>query len=58
TISFGPNTRNTDLPSIARGHLMELQTEIRAAARRTSDRLSRYHLMDLAQRIDLALNPR
>ncbi|MBD0288285.1 MAG: zinc-dependent metalloprotease, partial [Flavisolibacter sp.] len=58
TISFGPDTRNTDLPSIARGHLMELQTEIRAAVRRTSDRLSRYHLMDLAQRIDLALNPR
>jgi hypothetical protein len=58
TISFGPNTRNTDIPSIARGHLMELQAEIRAASRRTNDKLSKYHLMDLDQRIDLALNPR
>ncbi len=58
TISFGPNTRNTDIPSIARGHLVELQADIRAAASRTNDRLSRYHLMDLDQRIDLALNPR
>jgi hypothetical protein len=58
TISFGPNTRNTDIPSIARGHLTDLQTEIRAASRRTNDRLSRYHLMDLDKRIDLVLNPR
>jgi hypothetical protein len=58
TISFGPNTRNTDIPSIARGHLVELQADIRGAARRTNDRLSRYHLMDIDQRIELALNPR
>ncbi len=58
TFSFGPNTRNTDLPSIARGHLTELLADIRAASRRTNDKLSRYHYMDLAQRIDQALNPR
>ncbi|MFN2458409.1 MAG: zinc-dependent metalloprotease [Chitinophagaceae bacterium] len=58
TISFGPNTRNTDIPSIARGHLRELQTDIRVAARRTNDKLSRYHLMDLDQRIEQVLNPR
>lgn len=58
TISFGPNTRNTDLPSVARGHLMELQADIRSASKRTNDKMSRYHLMDLDKRIDLALNPR
>lgn len=58
TISFGPNTRNTDLPSIARGHLTELLAGVRAASRRSGDKLSRYHFMDLAQRIDQALNPR
>jgi hypothetical protein len=57
-ISFGPNTKNTDIPSLARGHLMELQSEIRNAIRKTNDKMSRYHLMDLSQRIDLALNPR
>ena len=56
--SFGPNTRNTDIPSIARGHLMELQADIRSAISRTNDKMSRYHLMDLVQRIDQALNPR
>jgi len=58
TISFGPNTRNTDLPSVARGHLMELQADIRSTSKRTNDKMSRYHLIDLDKRIDLALNPR
>ncbi len=58
TISFGPNTRNSDIPSLARGHLMDLQKEIRAAIPRTGDTMTRYHLMDLDKRIDLALNPR
>jgi hypothetical protein len=58
TVSFGPNTRNTDLPSIARGHLMELQAELRTAMNRTGDKITRYHFMDLEKRIDLALNPR
>jgi hypothetical protein len=58
TIAFGPNTKNTDIPSIARGHLLELQSDIRNASRRTNDKMSRYHLMDLAERINQALNPR
>ncbi|MDQ6812398.1 MAG: zinc-dependent metalloprotease [Bacteroidota bacterium] len=57
-LGFAPNTKNTDIPSIARGHLMELQSEINAAAKRTGDRMTRYHLIDLSKRIDLALNPR
>lgn len=56
--SLAPNTRNSDLPSVARGHLLELQADVRAAARRTSDRMTRYHLMDLDKRIDLAVNPK
>jgi hypothetical protein len=57
-ISFGPNTRNTDLPSIARGHLTELLADIRSASRRTGDKLTKYHLMDLEKRVDQVLNPR
>ncbi|GAC1381533.1 MAG: hypothetical protein NVSMB45_06510 [Ginsengibacter sp.] len=53
-----PNTRNSDIPSIARGHLTELFLEIRSAIPRTSDKLSKYHLQDEAQRIGLALNPK
>lgn len=55
-ISFGPNTRNSDVPSIARGQLMDLLVNIKAA--RPADTMSRYHLKDLEKRIDLALNPR
>ncbi|HVK97359.1 MAG TPA: zinc-dependent metalloprotease [Flavisolibacter sp.] len=58
TISLVPNTRNSDVPSIARGHLIELAADIRAASRRTNDKMSKFHLLDLEKRIDLALNPR
>lgn len=58
TISFGPNTKNTDLPSIARGHLTEILAAVRAASGRTRDKLTQYHLLDVAKRIDLALNPK
>ncbi|HUP13617.1 MAG TPA: zinc-dependent metalloprotease, partial [Niastella sp.] len=58
TISFGPNIKNTDLPSIARGHLSELLADIRSASKMTTDKLTKYHLLDLAQRIDVVLNPR
>jgi len=57
-IFFGPNTKNTDLPSIARAELTELRTRILAAVPATTDRLTRYHLEDLAQRIRQALNPK
>jgi hypothetical protein len=57
-ISFGPNTKTTDLPSIAKAELASLRTKILAAIPLTTDRLSRYHLQDLAERIHLALNPK
>jgi hypothetical protein len=55
---FGPNTKNTDLPSIARAELSGLRTQILANEATTTDRLSRYHLQDLAERIRRALDPK
>ncbi|HWB90565.1 MAG TPA: zinc-dependent metalloprotease, partial [Puia sp.] len=47
---FGPNTENTDLPSIAKAELARLRERIIAAIPATTDRLSKYHLVDLADR--------
>lgn len=58
TLFFGPNTRNTDLPSIAKAELAALRSSILAAIPATTDRLSRYHLLDVADRIKKALNPK
>jgi len=55
---FGPNTKNTDLPSIARAELSDLRNQLLASIPVTTDRLSRYHLQDLAERIRRALNPK
>jgi hypothetical protein len=57
-IFFGPNTKNTDLPSIAREELTVLREKIVAAIPLTTDRLTKYHLQDLAQRIKKALDPK
>jgi len=57
-IFFGPNTRNTDLPSIAKAELTRLRAQLLAAVPLTTDKLTKYHLDDLAQRIRLALNPK
>jgi hypothetical protein len=55
---LGPNTRNTDLPSIVRAELSELRTQIQASLPMTTDRLSKYHLQDLVERIRRALEPK
>jgi hypothetical protein len=57
-VFFGPGTKNTDLPSIARAELVALRSRILAAIPGTTDRLSKYHLEDLAERIRQALNPK
>lgn len=49
--------KKTDLPSVARGHLEVMKTEIKTAISKTTDRISSYHLIDLQQRIDNALDP-
>jgi len=55
---FTGDIRFTDVPSIARAQLVELRTEIGAAIARTTDKVSRYHLQDVQERIKQALNPK
>ena len=57
-IFFGPQTKNTDLPSIVRAELAELRAQIQAGESGMTDRLSRYHLKDLAERIRRVLDPK
>ncbi len=52
------NTRNTDVMSVARAQLVALKAEISAAIPGTGDKMSKYHLQDLAFRITKALDPR
>lgn len=61
-VTYGFSTRSvdlaqTDLPSIARAHLEGLKRQVSAAIPKTSDKMSKYHLQDLNQRIALALDP-
>ena len=57
-ILFGADIKNTDIPSIARGHLTLLRNRILVAANVTNDKLSKYHLQDIAERIKQAMNPK
>lgn len=60
TISFGPaiEVKKTDIISVARGTLRALKAQITAAIPAYTDKMSRYHLQDLSERIDRVLNPR
>jgi hypothetical protein len=55
---FGPNIRNTDLPSVVRAELGQLRAEILGSLPFVMDRLSKYHLQDLAERIRRILDPK
>jgi Met-zincin/Domain of unknown function (DUF5117)/Domain of unknown function (DUF5118) len=55
---FTGDVRYTDVPSEARAQLVELRTEIGAAIPRETDKVSKYHLQDLQERIKEALNPK
>jgi len=57
-VIFTGDIKNTDVPSIARAQLVELKNEIAAAILRETDKISRYHLQDLQERIRQALNPK
>jgi hypothetical protein len=59
-ITFGPSVdvKKTDIMSVARGTLRALKAEIAAAIPAYGDKMSRYHLQDLNERIDRVLNPR
>jgi hypothetical protein len=52
------NTQNTDVTSVAKGNLRTLLSEINAAIPGTTDRMSKYHLQDVADRIKKALDPK
>ncbi|MBN8836476.1 MAG: zinc-dependent metalloprotease [Sphingobacteriia bacterium] len=52
------NTKNTDVTSIARAYLRALQSETSAAAATATDKLTKYHLQDCADRIKRALDPK
>lgn len=52
------NLKTTDLPSIARANLETMRADIKATLALSTDKLTKYHLQDLYQRIDLVLNPR
>lgn len=48
---------DTDLPSIARGHLVLLKTRLISASN-VSDKLTRFHYKDLLERVSEALEPK
>lgn len=52
------NTSQSDIRSVARAELNNLRRDIREGLSRTSDTMSRYHLQDALERIDLILNPK
>lgn len=57
-VIFTGDIKNTDVPSIARAQLVELRAEITAAIPKETDKVSKYHLQDVLERIKQALNPR
>ncbi len=46
-----PSYKNTDISSEAKGQLKALQAEVNAAAATSTDKLTKYHLQDVADRI-------
>jgi hypothetical protein len=58
TILFGGDIKNTDIPSIVRAQLISLRNQINSAIPGTTDKLSKYHLQDVSERIKEALNPK
>ena len=56
--SPGPDPKKTDVTSVVRAHLSSLRSEIQSALPATTDTMSKYHLMDLSERIKDALDPK
>jgi hypothetical protein len=52
------NTSQSDIRSIARAELNILRRNVRNAIGRTQDRMSKYHLQDAVERIDMILDPK
>ncbi|MBQ4915800.1 zinc-dependent metalloprotease [Maribacter sp. MMG018] len=56
--STAVNTSQSDIRSIARAELNIIKRNVRNAIGRTSDRMSKYHLQDVEERIDMILEPK
>lgn len=52
------NMSQSDIRPVVRGQLKELSAEVTTAASKSRDRMTRYHLEDLAQRINHILDPK
>lgn len=50
--------KNTDVMSVARAQLVSLRAQINAAIPGTPDKMSKYHLQDVSERIKQALEPK
>lgn len=59
-IFFGPtiDPKKSDIISVAKGTLRQLKAEVTAALPGYTDKMSRYHLQDISERIERLLNPR
>lgn len=57
-ISFGPgmDVKKSDIISVAKGTLRSLKTEIQAALPGYTDKMTRYHLQDVVERIEKVLD--
>jgi hypothetical protein len=60
TISFGPtiDARRSDVISVLKGTLRQLKADITAALPTVQDRMTRYHLQDVSERITRILEPK
>ncbi|HMC86654.1 MAG TPA: zinc-dependent metalloprotease, partial [Chitinophagaceae bacterium] len=59
SFTFGAgDIKKTDIVSVAKGTLRSIKTEISAALPSVSDKMTRYHLQDILERIDKILNPK
>ena len=52
------NVRTSDIISVAKGTLRTLKTDINTALPAIQDKMTRYHLQDMVERINLILNPK
>ncbi|WP_196890137.1 zinc-dependent metalloprotease [Aureivirga sp. CE67] len=50
------NVSQSDIRPVVRGELVRLRKDVKRAINITSDRMSKYHLMDVVERIDEILN--
>jgi hypothetical protein len=57
-MSAGPDLRKTDVSSVTRAHLVQLKSELSGSANAFSDKMSKYHVQDLTERIRQALDPK